>query len=46
MTAPTIPRIVVNTKPEGSLLPGIMNFAITPAIKPMMIVQKIPMACS
>jgi hypothetical protein len=41
-----MPRIVVNTKPEGSLLPGMMNLAITPAINPMTIVQMIPMACS
>src|SRR5256885_14561825 len=25
--------------PDGSLSPGVMNFAITPAMKPMMIVQ-------
>jgi hypothetical protein len=41
-----MPRIVVNTKPEGSLRPGMMNFAITPATNPMTIVQMIPMACS
>src|SRR4051812_39193005 len=41
--APTMPRIVVSTKPEGSLFPGWMNFAITPATKPMMIVQIMPM---
>src|SRR3954451_3688342 len=34
-----IPSIVVRIKPEGSLSPGVMNFAIMPAIKPMMIVQ-------
>src|SRR5262249_5891678 len=45
--APTMPRIVVNTKPLGSLvLPGMMNLAITPATNPMTIVQMIPMACS
>ena len=33
-----MPRIVVNTKPEGSLLlPGMMNLAITPATNPMTI---------
>jgi hypothetical protein len=42
-----MPRIVVNTKPLGSLLlPGMMNLAITPATNPMTIVQIIPMACS
>ena len=45
-TAPTMPRIVVNTKPEGSFLPGMMNLAITPATNPMMIVQMMPMAYS
>jgi hypothetical protein len=30
-------------KPDGSLSPGMMNFAMTPATKPMMIVQIIPM---
>jgi hypothetical protein len=34
-----MPRIVVSTKPEGSLRPGVMNFAIRPAKKPMMMVR-------
>ena len=38
--------MVVSTKPEGSLLPGMINLAITPAINPMTIVQMIPIACS
>ena len=29
--APTMPRIVVITKPEGSLGPGVTNLAMTPA---------------
>ena len=37
--APTIPRTAVSTKPEGSFVPGIRNFAITPATKPMTIVK-------
>jgi hypothetical protein len=32
-------------KPYGSLLPGMMSLATTPAIKPMMIVQRICMGC-
>ena len=31
-------------KPEGSLLPGVTSFAITPATNPMMIVQSMPTA--
>jgi hypothetical protein len=35
--------------PDGSFLPGVMNFAITPAMNPMMIVQMmcmaIPLSC-
>jgi hypothetical protein len=31
--------MVVKMKPEGSLLPGVISFAITPATNPMMIVQ-------
>jgi hypothetical protein len=31
--------MVVRIKPDGSLVPGMMNLAITPAMKPMMIVQ-------
>jgi hypothetical protein len=42
--APTIPRIVVRIKPDGSFFPGVMNFAITPAMNPMMIVQMMLMA--
>src|SRR3954466_11599906 len=38
-----MPRMVVITKPEGSLLPGMMNLAMTPAMNPMMIVQMMPM---
>src|SRR6185312_12533248 len=34
-----MPRIVVKTNPDGSLLPGIMNFAATPARNPTMMVQ-------
>lgn len=34
-----MPRMVVRMNPDGSLSPGMINFAITPAIKPMMIVQ-------
>jgi hypothetical protein len=37
--APTMPRILVSMNPLGSFLPGVMNFAITPATKPMMIVR-------
>ena len=40
--APTMPRIVVNTKPDGSFFPGMRNFAMTPAKKPIIIVQIIP----
>ena len=29
-------------KPDGSLSPGMMNLAMTPATKPMMIVHRIP----
>src|SRR6478672_2597550 len=36
-----MPRMVVRMKPDGSLSPGIINLAITPAMKPMMIVQRI-----
>jgi hypothetical protein len=32
--------------PEGSLLPGVINFAITPATNPMMMVQIMPTALS
>src|SRR5918999_3694681 len=39
-----MPSMVVRMKPEGSLSPGIMNFAITPAMKPMMIVQSMPIS--
>ncbi len=37
-----MPRIVVRMNPDGSLLPGMMNFAMMPARKPMMIVQMMP----
>src|SRR3954471_2542714 len=40
--APTIPRMVVRMNPVGSLSPGMMNLAMTPATKPMMMVQRIP----
>jgi hypothetical protein len=30
--------------PDGSLSPGVTNFAITPAMNPMMIVQMMCMA--
>src|SRR3954451_20580664 len=36
---PTMPKIVVKTNPDGSLLPGMMNFAATPARNPTMMVQ-------
>jgi len=32
--------------PEGSLVPGVTSFAITPATKPMMMVQIIPTVLS
>src|SRR4051794_23798269 len=35
-----MPRTVVRTKPCGSLEPGWMNLAIIPAMKPMMMVQR------
>jgi hypothetical protein len=41
-----MPNIAVRTNPEGSLVPGIMNFATTPATKPIMIVQMIPISRS
>jgi hypothetical protein len=39
-----MPRIVVRMKPEGSLSPGVISFAITPAINPIMIVHMMLMA--
>src|ERR1044072_7124342 len=39
-----MPRMVVRMKPDGSLSPGMMNFAMTPAMKPIMIVQIMPMS--
>src|SRR5947208_1803078 len=36
---PTMPRTVVMMKPDGSLSPGMMNFATRPATNPMMMVQ-------
>src|SRR4051794_11664780 len=44
--APAIPSRVVRTKPEGSLGPGCSSFAMTPATKPMMIVQSMPIMFS
>src|SRR5882672_4187992 len=44
--APTIPKILVRMKPEGSLSPGMRNLAITPTIKPMIIVHSIPISHS
>src|SRR4051794_5082781 len=41
-----IPRIVVRMKPRGSLSPGVINFAMMPATKPMMMVQISDMAPS
>jgi len=39
--APTMPRAVVRMKPWGScVLPGVTNLAITPAIKPIRMVQR------
>jgi hypothetical protein len=37
---PDDPRMVVRINPEGSLGPGCRNLAMTPATKPMMIVQR------
>src|SRR5215203_3905255 len=34
-----MPKMVVRIKPAGSFLPGMRNFAITPATNPMTIVQ-------
>ena len=39
--APTMPRTVVRMNPLGLLSPGVMNLAMTPAMKPMMMVQMI-----
>jgi hypothetical protein len=36
----------VRMNPDGSLLPGVTNFAITPAMNPMMIVHMMCMANS
>src|SRR5262245_40573935 len=42
-----MPRSVVRTKPEGSLeTPGWIHLAMSPAKKPMMIVQMIPIMLS
>jgi hypothetical protein len=38
--------MVVSTNPEGSFFPGIINLAITPAKKPITMVQIIPMGCT
>ena len=40
------PKNGCQDKALGSFGPGMMNLAITPAMKPMMIVQMIPIACS
>src|SRR3978361_736326 len=40
--APTIPRMVVRMNPVGSLFAGMMNLAMMPATKPMMMVQRMP----
>jgi len=34
-----MPRIVVRMNPDGSLSPGMMNFATIPAKKPIIMVQ-------
>jgi len=36
--------MVVRMNPDGSLPPGMMNLAITPAMNPMMMVQRMPIA--
>ena len=46
MNAPATPRIVVMMNPDGSLSPGMMNLAMIPATKPMIIVQMIPKCVS
>src|SRR5690349_18631048 len=38
-----MPRMVVMMKPEGSFRPGMIHLAITPATKPMMMVQRMLM---
>src|SRR5680860_45602 len=39
-----MPRIVVRMKPLGSLSPGVISFANTPATKPMRIVHNKPIS--
>src|SRR3954449_12720167 len=41
-----MPRIAVKIKPDGSFGPEWIHFAITPATKPMMIVQNMCSTCS
>ncbi len=38
-----MPSTVVRMKPEGLFGPGAMNFAMMPAMKPMMTTQSMPM---
>src|SRR6478735_1449614 len=38
-----MPRMVVMMKPEGSFRPGMIHLAITPATKPIMMVQRMLM---
>jgi hypothetical protein len=38
--APTMPRIVVSTKPEGRVGPDVINLAIIPATKPVKMVHR------
>jgi hypothetical protein len=37
--------MVVRTNPDGSFVPGVTNLAITPAMKPITIVQRMLIAC-
>lgn len=46
MNAPAMPMRVVATNPTGSFGPGETNLAITPATKPITIVQKKPIGAS
>src|SRR5262245_45411099 len=41
-----MPSTVVRMNPDGSLGPGWSSFAITPAMKPMMMVQRMPIVFS
>jgi hypothetical protein len=38
--------MVVKMKPLGSLVPGVINFARTPAMKPIKMVHRIPIPAS